>query len=145
MGWDHMAQEENPRKINSAASWVVAGAAAGPVSFISRCLGLCPHMVSRRFQGLPLSEAAGGSVDSRGLCHSEPLKLVDFSFYHTHSSPQSPEHPFKGCLLTGNGEEGGPRVGGRAVKAYEQGLLCIKGTLSCDSGRHTWATVCLTM
>lgn len=111
VGWDHMALEENPRKIDSAASWVVAGAAAGPVSFMSRCLGLRPHMVSRRFQGLPLREAAGGSVDSRGLCRSEPLKLVDFSFYHTHPSPQSPEHPFKGCLLTENGEDGGPRVG----------------------------------
>lgn len=109
--WDHMALEENPGKTDYAASWVVAGAAAGPVPFISRCLGPSPHMVSRRFQGLPFLEAASGSVDSRGLRHSVPLELVDFSFHHTRLCPQSPEHPFKGCLLTGYGEEGGPWVG----------------------------------
>lgn len=49
VGWNHMALEEKPGKSDEAASWVVAGAAAGPASFISRCLGLRPHMVSRRF------------------------------------------------------------------------------------------------
>lgn len=106
-----MALEENPGKTDSAASWVVARAAAGPAPFISRCLGFRPHMVSRRFQGLPLLHAAGGSVDSRGLCCSELLKLVDFGFHHTRSCRQSPEHPFKGCLLTENGKEGSLWVG----------------------------------
>lgn len=57
-----------PWRGGGAASRVVAGAAAGPGSFISRCPSLPPHMAPRRSVGLPLlgsvaelSEAGGWS------------------------------------------------------------------------------------
>lgn len=66
------------------------------------------------------------------------LEVVDFSFHHTRPCPQSPAQTFKGCLLTGNGEEGSPWIGGwgRTRRAYEQGLLSTKGALSGGS----WCT-----
>lgn len=56
-GWDHMAPEGSPEGWWTASP-VVAGALS-PVPFISRCLGLPPHMVPRRsVELLPLLETA---------------------------------------------------------------------------------------
>lgn len=114
-----------PWRGGGAASWLVAGAAAGPDSFISRCPGLPPHMAPRRSVGLPLlgSVAELSTAGQSGVQSGVPPAVLEVceALCSWHPSPPSKSLPsLSGLFMTraGAARGWGQGRGGRAAQLW---------------------------
>ena len=124
-----------PWRGGGAASRVVAGAAAGPDSFISRCPGLPPHMAPGRSAGLPLLGSAAelstaGGWSEWGAEWAVPPAVLEVceALRSWHPSPPSKSLPsLSGLFMT---RAGRPVGGGRAEGAGQPQLWMGRQNLS---------------
>ena len=135
-----------PWRGGGAASRLVAGAAAGPDSFISRCPGPPPHMAPRRSVGLPLlsSVAELSTAGQSGVQSGVPPAVLEVceALCSWHPSPPSKSLPsLSGLFMTraGAARGWGQGRGGRAAPVVdgqtEPLLWLLEGVLG--------ATACL--